>query len=311
MTIGLISFFIFAPVLAFSRQQPEDVRYVKGIVVAAGTGSPLEFVTVALEDTSGRVWAGATTDSAGVYSIRISDSGRAAVSNSLMFSLVGYKEKSFSFADLEAGPGASGAEYPECAVAGGVMELGPVTLEEDARMLEGARVSGDRPLIEHQFDRLVLNVSELAVAQTGDALDVLKSSPGVTVDTDGNIKLNGSVVAVWIDGRPSNMSGEDLEAWLKGSDGASIEKVELITNPSAKYDAEGSGGIIDIKTRKGFLKGLSGTVGTRLGIRCAPGILPEASLSANVMYRTDKTNTYFHYTPSYSGFMFEADQTKY
>lgn len=311
MTIGLISFFIFAPVLAFSRQQPEDVRYVKGIVVEAGTGTPLEFVTVALEDTSGRVWAGATTDSAGVYSIRISDRGRAAVSNSLMFSLVGYKEKSFSFTDLEAGTGASGAEYPECAVAGGVMELGPVALEEDARMLEGARVSGDRPLIEHQFDRLVLNVSELAVAQTGDALDVLKSSPGVTVDTDGNIKLNGSVVAVWIDGRPSNMSGADLEAWLKGSDGASIEKVELITNPSAKYDAEGSGGIIDIKTRKGFLKGLSGTVGTRLGVRCAPGILPEASLSANVMYRTDKTNTYFHYTPSYSGFMFEADQTKY
>ena len=308
---GLMSVFVCFGVSASPKPQPEKVLALKGTVMEAGTGKPLEFVTVALTDTSGRVSAGATTDSTGAYFIRVAG-GNRTLADSLVFSLVGYREKSFSFLDLEPAEGIrpDRAGLPERKVSDGVMELGPVALEEDRQMLDGATVSGDSPLIEHQFDRLVLNVSELAVAQTGDALDVLKSSPGVTVDNDGNIKLNGSTVAVWIDGRPSNMSGTDLEAYLKGSEGSSIEKVELITNPSAKYDAEGSGGIINIKTRKAFLKGLSGTVGTRLGVRYAPGVLVNSSVSANVMYRTDRTNTYFHYTPVYSGYGFEADQTK-
>ena len=316
---GLVSVFIFISGAAFSMPCTENFHVVKGSVTDAVTGKPVEFVTVALMDGAGRVFAGAVTDSAGVYFMRIPKGNDSMAGDRLVFSLLGYEERSFILADLdtEAGKGLpedaplTGEDAaPVCAVSGGVMELGPVYLKEDARMLSGAKVSADRPLIEHKFDRLVLNVSELAVAQTGDALDVLKSSPGVTVDTDGNIKLNGSIVAVWIDGRPSNMSGADLESWLKGSDGSSIDKVELIANPSAKYDAEGSGGIINIRTRKGFLKGLSGTVGMRLGMKCAPGFIPEASLSANLMYRTDRTGTYFQYTPSFGGFLLEADQVK-
>lgn len=316
---GLVSLFIFVAGVAFSMPGTGDFHCVKGSVADAVTGQPVEFVTVALMDRDGRVSVGAITDSAGVYFMRIPEGVSTVAGCRIVFSLVGYEDRSFSLADLNTGDGngshvdvsrMSEKAIPVCTVSGCVMELGPVYLKEDAKMLSGARVSADRPLIEHKFDRLVLNVSELAVAQTGDALDVLKSSPGVTVDTDGNIKLNGSIVAVWIDGRPSNMSGADLEVWLKGSDGSSIDKVELMANPSAKYDAEGSGGIINIKTRRGFLKGLSGTVGMRLGMKYAPGIVPEASLSANIMYRTDRTSTYFQYTPSYGGSLFEADQVK-
>ena len=301
-----------AHALPAKRPQPGKVSVIKGTVLELATGSPLEFVTVALADTAGRVTSGATTDSTGSYIIRIQDRSVSSMENRLVFSLVGYKERSFSFLELEssAGDGPAGEGMPSCKVEDGVMEIGPVVLWEDAQVLAGAKVSGKRPLIEHQFDRLVLNVSELAVAQTGDALDVLKSSPGVTVDNEGNIKLNGSTVAVWIDGRPSNMSGSDLEAYLKGSDGSSIEKVELISNPSSKYDAEGSGGIINIKTRKAFMKGLSGSLGTRLGMRYAPGLMDNTSLTAGMMYRTDKTNTFFHYTPVHSGFEFGADQMK-
>lgn len=296
--------------LCSHKPQPEKVVTLKGSVKDASDGSPLEFVTVALVDTCGTVTAGATTDSTGCYILNINKIEKTAIENELVFSIVGYKECRFSFKDIADGV-QTGRGVPECTVDGGIMEISPVFMEEDASMLEGAKVSGERPLIEHQFDRLVLNVSELAVAQTGDALDVLKSSPGVTVDNDGNVKLNGSTVAVWIDGRPSNMSGSDLEAFLRGSDGTSIEKVELISNPSARYDAEGSGGIINIKTRKAFMKGLSGSLGFRAGMRYQPGLMDNSCLIMNVAYRTDRTNTFFHYTPVHSGFGFEADQVKF
>ena len=91
---GLVSVFVFISATASPNPQPEKVLALKGTVIEAGTGKPLEFVTVALADTAGRVSAGATTDSAGAYFIRIADRSRSAMTNSLVFSLVGYKEKS-------------------------------------------------------------------------------------------------------------------------------------------------------------------------------------------------------------------------
>ncbi len=303
-SVGLI--FLAAMTAGFSepvsgKPQPEKERItsIKGEVKDSQTGLAVEFVTVALTDTSGTILGGATTDSTGMYSLRISGGIPEARAGELIFSLVGYEESRLNL-----------SESDKYTLDGGAMELAPVSLNPDLQMLEGAKVSGKRPLIEHKFDRLVLNVSELAVAQTGNALDVLKSSPGVTVDKDGNVKLNGSTVAVWIDGRPSNMSGTDLEAYLQGSDGTSIEKVELITNPSSKYDAEGSGGIINIKTKKAFMKGFSGTLGTRLGIQYDPGTNFRGNISANLMYRTDKTNTFFQYTPSAAGNNYKLDEIK-
>lgn len=288
--------------VSLQGKSAEKISGIKGTVLSEPDGSPLEFVTVALVDTAGTVMAGAVTDSAGLFSLKLAGAVLEEAPDRLVFSLVGYKEVTMQLSDAASG----NAEM----ATGGVLSVSPVYMDEDTQMLEGARVAGKRPLIEHQFDRLVLNVSELAVAQTGDALDVLKSSPGVTVDKDGNVKLNGSTVSVWIDGRPSNMSGADLEAYLKGSAGTSIEKVELISNPSAKYDAEGSGGIINIKTRRAFMKGFSGTLGARSGIRYAPGSVFSGNVSANVMYRTDKTNTYLQYTPSWNGFAVSLEEMK-
>ena len=253
----------------YSRSGSGDkIITLKGKVISGS--SPLEFVTVALSDSSGTVISGATTDSAGVYHIGFPSGAGDSRYLKLLFSLVGYKDKVMVFPDSGISGQGTADIVSIASLDGDVAVISPVSMEEDARMLSEAVVSGKRPLVEHQFDRLVLNVSELAVAQTGDALDVLKSSPGVTVDKDGNVKLNGSTVSVWIDGRPSNMSGADLEAFLKGSEGSSIEKVELITNPSAKYDAEGSGGIINIKTRKAFMKGFSGTLRANYGMRFSP-----------------------------------------
>ena len=125
MIAGLMSVFVCSGISASPKPQPEKVLALKGTVIEAGTGKPLEFVTVALADT-------------GTYSIRISDRSRSSMTNRLVFSLVGYKEQSFSFLDLEpeAGGRQEGAGFPECTVRGGVMELGPVALEEDTQMLE-------------------------------------------------------------------------------------------------------------------------------------------------------------------------------
>lgn len=267
----------------------DDIRSLKGEVMEKISGTPLPYVTIALADTSGRVLGGATSDSSGVFILNVPSGAGIHAAASLVYSFVGYREYRVSLGDAVE------------KVENGTGILHPVAMEEDAQMLAGAVVAGKRPLLEHHFDRIVLNVSELAVAQTGNALDVLKSSPGVTVDKDGNVQLNGQTVAVWIDGRPSQMSGKDLETYLLGSTGDTIEKVELISNPSAKYDAEGSGGIINIRTKKGFMKGLNGSVMVSAGMDFFPEISWNGSLSANVMYKTEKTNTSFSYSPSYYG----------
>lgn len=284
----------------YSKPRQDRISAVKGKVTSGDF--PLEFVTVALADTSGHVFAGATTDSTGFFCIDMSLPSSDVSGKEILFSLVGYVDRRFPLEGV--------LSSPVTVLSGEVADMGDVEMDQDAQMLSGAVVAGKRPLLEHQFDRLVMNVSELAVAQTGDALDVLKSAPGVTVDKDGNVRLNGSSVSVWIDGRPSNMSGADLEAYLKGSNGNSIEKVELISNPSSRYDAEGSGGIINIRTRKAFMKGLSGTLGARGGVRYAPSSVFSGNLSSNLMYRTDKTNTFLQYTPSWNGYVLSLEEMK-
>lgn len=145
---GLVSVFIFISGAAFSMPRTENFHGVKGSVTDAVTGKPVEFVTVALMDGAGRVFAGSVTDSAGVYFMRIPKGDDSMAGDRLVFSLLGYEERSFLLADLdtEAGKGLpedaplTGEDAaPVCAVSGGVMELGPVYLKEDARMLSSAR----------------------------------------------------------------------------------------------------------------------------------------------------------------------------
>jgi len=109
--------------------------------------------------------------------------------------------------------------------------------------------------------------------------------------------LNGSAVQVWIDNRPSNLSGAQLEALLSGTDGSTIDKIEIMAHPSSKYDASGSGGIINIKTKKNFAKGINGSV--RAAYTGAPydKYYQGADGTLNLNYRSEKTNTSVTYSP--------------
>lgn len=282
---------------------------IEGKVVEKGTDNALEFVTVALRDSSDAVVAAVTTDTTGTFSFTIPyknvSAPNGAVSNggetmTIEFSLIGYVTARVPVADiLAACPGkyADGLSVPDGTAVGSNGSGVVIELVQDSQMLESAKVTGKRELLEHKFDKIVMNVSELAVAQTGNANDVLRSAPGVTIDKDGNIQLNGQTVSVWIDGRPSNMSGKELQSYLNGSAGTSIEKVEIISNPSSKYDAEGSGGIIDIKTKRDFMRGFNGAITADAGIGWTPRVNGNADFGIRLGYKGDKTNTTLSYSP--------------
>jgi len=113
-------------------------------------------------------------------------------------------------------------------------------------------VNSKKPMVEVRADKTILNVEGTINSVGTDALELLRKSPGVMVDKDDNLSLAGkNGVQIYIDGRPTPLSGKDLSDYLKSLQSAQIESIEIITNPSAKYDASGSGGIVNVVTKRG------------------------------------------------------------
>lgn len=248
---------------------------VKGRVIEAGSGEPLSFATVSIHTDQDKVVTGATADIEGRFIIANVPYGEYI----LKVSFMGFKtvERNLS-------------------VASATIDLGDILIEEDSEQIAQAVVTEKVPLIEQKLDKLVMNVSERVSAQGSNALEILRKAPGVSIDMDGNIKLNGKAVEVWIDGRPSHLNGSSLEALLKATDGNTIDKIEIISNPSAKYDAQGSGGILNIKTKKNFLKGFNGSATAGYGgMQFDNDWLDAIRGSLNLNYRGEKTNNFFTY----------------
>ena len=124
------------------------------------------------------------------------------------------------------------------------------------------------------------------------ALEVLEKSPGVTVDKDGNISLKGkSSVMVMIDGKPSYLNGAELSSLLGSMNSNQLSQIEIMTNPSAKYDAAGNAGVINIKTKKSIKQGFNGSVTLNYG----QGVYAKNNNSIMLNYRTSKINTFLNY----------------
>ena len=170
-----------------------------------------------------------------------------------------------------------------------VYAITDITLKSISKELAGVTVVSQKPLIEQKVDRTILNV-DAAVSNTGTtALEVLEKSPGVTVDKDGNISLKGKQgVQIFVDGRPTYLSGTDLANMLKNMQSNQMDQVEIMTNPPAKYDAAGNAGIINIKTKKNKQVGYNGSVTAGYG----QGVYPKANGSANMNYRNGKVNLF-------------------
>jgi outer membrane receptor protein involved in Fe transport len=184
-------------------------------------------------------------------------------------------------------------------------ELGNITLSEKTIELEEVVVTAKRPFVINRADRYIVNVSDNIQSAGRNATDILRNTPGLLVDQNGKISVMGKDVQVWIDGRPSHMDGEQLKAFLNSMQGGEIDRIEVITNPSSRYDAGGAGGIIDIRTKKGLQFGLNGTA--NIGYKQGHESTGEAGVNLN--WRREKFNLFGSYgISSYNGWSY-VDQT--
>lgn len=139
--------------------------------------------------------------------------------------------------------------------------LGKIILKEDVQQLEEVKVQSLRPTIVNEVDKMVVSIEGTALAAGNSAFDILAKAPGVWIDQDGNIQLNGKGgVKIMLDGRPSYLSARELQNMLEGMSAENIKNLEIITNPSARYDAEGASGIINITLKKNELMGINGSI---------------------------------------------------
>ena len=172
------------------------------------------------------------------------------------------------------------------------IELIPVSKE-----LSNVNVTARKPLVEQKIDRMVVNVDAAVTNVGSSALDVLEKSPGISVDKDGNISLKGKQgVVVLIDGRESHLGGTDLANYLRSLHSNQLEQIEIMTNPPAKFDASGTSGVINIKTKKNRQMGYNGSLSLGYG----QGRYPKTNEGLNLNYRNNKVNLFTNLSHNYN-----------
>lgn len=174
-----------------------------------------------------------------------------------------------------------------------VVELGQLKLVQQSTELQAVTIAAEKPFIEKQADKTVVNIENSIIQNGSSAMEVLEKLPGVIVDQDGNIRLKGKQgVIILIDGKTTAMSGQDLANMLRGMTSSNIQKIEIITNPSAKYDASGNAGILNIIMKKNKREGYNGSVGINYG----QGRYGKYSNSASLNLKKNKFNLFLNYS---------------
>ena len=255
----------------FDATQLPKIGVLTGILIDTDTKEPLPFAAVKITHTmSEELVTGGMTDDKGRFKIESITLGP----NQVEFAYVGYKTET-----QEVRFGREGIE----------IDLGKIGLQSSGVELNEVTVEAEREFMTNEIDRKVYDPSKLILSKTGSATDILENIPAVELDVDGNITLRGSsAVRIMIDGRPSRFTGEDLSALLQSLPANSVEKVEVMTNPSAKYDPDGTAGMINIVLKKSALQGLNGSVNSSYSgaDRFRAGI--------NLNYKVEDLNFFFN-----------------
>ena len=270
LLILLISFSAIA-------QRPNSKRTSKitlnGTVLETKTKQPLEYATLVLTNTKTKQVLGGVTNIKGLFSVD-APSGNYTIK----VEFIGFKTKDLGTKNLVSST-----------------NLGTILLSEDAETLDEVEIIAEKSTVEIRLDKKIYNVGKDMTVKGGNASDVLDNVPSVNVDVEGNVSLRGSEnVRILIDGKPSSLVGLNGTDALKQLPSDAIEKVEVITSPSARYDAEGTAGILNIILRKGKITGFNGSINTSVG---NPDL---ARLSTNLNYRTKKINLFSSIGYSYN-----------
>jgi iron complex outermembrane receptor protein len=174
-----------------------------------------------------------------------------------------------------------------------VQKLDVMTLRKDVSALKNVTVTTTTPPIEVKADKIIFNVENNITAAGLDGMELLKRSPGVMVDEEDNISIAGkSGLQVYIDGRPSPLHTKDLSNYLRSLRSTAIEAIEIISNPSAKYEAAGTGGIINIRLRKNKIAGTNGSVNAEY----QQGVFPKYNTGFALNHRNTRVNLFSNYT---------------
>ncbi|MCB2195115.1 MAG: TonB-dependent receptor [Bacteroidetes bacterium] len=220
---------------------------LKGFVFDENATQPLEYATISLvSKESGQVLDGTITDKTGFFKLKNVDFGQYKIE----ITFIGYNTQTFDNIVVER----TNRE----------IDLGQVVLQPAVEEISEAVVVADRPTMTYKIDKKVINVSQQHTSASGTAVEILENIPSVTVDIEGNVSLRGSEsFTVLIDGKPTVLDPSDALSQIPAS---AIDNIEVITNPSAKYDPDGTSGIINIITKKNKLQGFNGIVNLNAGM---------------------------------------------
>lgn len=245
-----VLFIIILSALNITAQTTGGKGKITGKVTDAGTKQPVDYATVSLfKQGSSSPFNGMSTDPKGNFSL----DNVAAGDYRLTIDFLGYKRHTIEHVIVADG---------------GTLALGVILLEAVQNQLKGVDIVAKAPVIENRIDKMVYNAQNDLTAQSGAAIDVLKKVPQVTVDIDGNVELQGNAnVRFLINGKPSSIFGASLADALQAIPGSQIKSIEVITSPGAKYDAAGTGGIINIILKDSKVQGINGSVNLTGGTR--------------------------------------------
>jgi ferric enterobactin receptor len=262
-------FFLYAQ----QKSDEEDKRgKIIGKVIDSASGKVVDYatVTVYLHNNPTPV-NGAITDKKGLFTI----AGLAEGSYKITLDFIGYQPHVFD-------PVVVSSKTP-------VINLGNILFAKAAEMMQSVTVTASKGIVENKIDKMVYNAEKDITSQGGVATDVLKKVPMVSVDVDGNVELLGnSNIRFLINGKPSSIFGNNLVDALQSIPASQIKSIEVITNPGAKYDAEGTGGIINIILKESKIQGINGNISLSAGSR-----LENGSFNFNARKGNFGINTYF------------------
>ncbi|WP_160166646.1 carboxypeptidase regulatory-like domain-containing protein [Arcticibacter svalbardensis] len=257
-------------------------------------GEPISFATVLVKGaTSSQIIKSTQSNDKGMFRLELSSPQQLT----LEIRMIGFEvyTKTDLFANVDQ------------------IDLGTIELKETSIMLKGVVIKSEKPFIENQAGKIVVNLENEILSNGLSVVDLMNQLPGVQITPDDQIKLNGRGITIFIDGKATPLSTEALQGMLRGMNSSNLQKIELITNPSSKYNAEGSGGIINLVKKKNHKEGLTGSVygGYQYGKYGRPNagvVLNFKNKLYNVFLSGDYSYTKYILDANINSSFFSADQ---